>query len=641
MEYRREIDGLRAIAVLPVMLFHAGIGAFGGGFVGVDVFFVISGYLITKIILNDLARGKFSIIDFYERRARRILPALFLVMLVSIPFAWLFLTAPEYKSFSRSLIAVSIFASNVLFYRESGYFDTTAELKPLLHTWSLAVEEQYYLVFPIILMFIWKRARRWLFVSLLTGAVASLAFAQWAVYTKPAAAFYLLPTRGWELLVGALAAVYLSQTSRQGFGRTAGEVGGWLGVILIFYAVFSYSKATPFPGYYALVPTLATVLIIVFATENNTVGRFIGNRAFVALGLISYSAYLWHQPLFAFARHGGVEEPDRHLFIVLLVIALALAFFTWKFVEGPFRSQGIIKRALFLKIVIVGGLFFIGFGYYGRANEGFPENTIIPDSGQAKLTDRNFVVLGDSHGEHLISGLVSITTGRVENFTSVGCIPFRNVDRYDSRFAPGECARTINSWLDKIIKDDPGAVIILSAMGPLYLDAVPFKGKDVARVTGLGVELITDKSITDRYKVFEIGLRQTLSELSSLRKSNVIFAIDVPELGIDSGCSKGSKKLSIGKFVLRDLVPAADAQNCVVPRQEYEDRAVSYKKLVSDVVAEFPATLVFDPTDSFCDSRFCRGYDPRYGFLYRDVDHLSASGSRFYAERLADFIYRK
>lgn len=154
--------------------------------------------------------------------------------------------------------------------------------------------------------------------------------------------------------------------------------------------------------------------------------------------------------------------------------------------EGPFRSQGIIKRALFLKIVIVGGLFFIGFGYYGRANEGFPENTIIPDSGQAKLTDRNFVVLGDSHGEHLISGLVSITTGRVENFTSVGCIPFRNVDRYDSRFAPGECARTINSWLDKIIKDDPGAVIILSAMGPLYLDAVPFKGKDVARVTGLG-----------------------------------------------------------------------------------------------------------------------------------------------------------
>ena len=193
MQYRREIDGLRAIAVLPVILFHAGFETFGGGFVGVDVFFVISGYLITTIILGELEQGKFSIVNFYERRARRILPALFLVMLVCIPFAWLWLLPSDMKDFAQSLVAVSVFASNILFWRESGYFDTAAELKPLLHTWSLAVEEQFYVLFPLLLMLFWKLGKRWILVTLGLAFIASLALAQWAAYAKPAAAFYLLP----------------------------------------------------------------------------------------------------------------------------------------------------------------------------------------------------------------------------------------------------------------------------------------------------------------------------------------------------------------------------------------------------------------------------------------------------------------
>jgi peptidoglycan/LPS O-acetylase OafA/YrhL len=228
MNYRREIDGLRALAVLPVILFHAGFETFSGGFVGVDVFFVISGYLITTIILTELEQGKFSLINFYGRRALRILPALFLVMLVCIQFAWFWLLPSDMKGFSQSLVTVSVFASNILFWRKSGYFDTASELKPLLHTWSLAVEEQYYILFPLFLMLFWGRGKRWMLVTLGLVSIASLAVAQWAAYAKPAVAFYLLPTRAWELLIGALAAFYLSDANRKEFGKGLSEVGGGL-----------------------------------------------------------------------------------------------------------------------------------------------------------------------------------------------------------------------------------------------------------------------------------------------------------------------------------------------------------------------------------------------------------------------------
>ncbi len=178
MNYRREIDGLRALAVLSVILFHAGFETFSGGFVGVDVFFVISGYLVTTIILAELEQGSFSILNFYERRARRILPALFLVMLVCVPFAWFWLLPSDMKDFSQSLVAVSVFASNILFWRESGYFDTAAELKPLLHTWSLAVEEQYYVLFPLFLMLFWRLGKRSILVMLGLVFVASLDVAE-------------------------------------------------------------------------------------------------------------------------------------------------------------------------------------------------------------------------------------------------------------------------------------------------------------------------------------------------------------------------------------------------------------------------------------------------------------------------------
>ena len=372
MDYRREIDGLRALAVLPVILFHAGFETFSGGFVGVDVFFVISGYLITSIILSELEQGKYSIVNFYERRARRILPALFLVMLVCIPFAWFWLLPRDMKDFSQSLAAVSVFASNILFWRESGYFDKAAELKPLLHTWSLAVEEQFYVLFPLFLMLFWRLGKRWILILLAVVFVASLCVAQslthsqWGSLAKTAASFFLLPTRGWELLIGAFAAFYLSKANRTEFSRCVGEVGGWVGVALILYSVFAYSKATPFPGFYALVPTVGTVVIILFATQQTTVGNFLGNKAFVGVGLISYSAYLWHHPLFAFARHRSVSEPSHLVFAVLSIVSLILAYFSWRYVEAPFRNKEIHSRVRVFAYSIIGSFFFICVGLAGH-----------------------------------------------------------------------------------------------------------------------------------------------------------------------------------------------------------------------------------------------------------------------------------
>ncbi|MCC6274951.1 MAG: acyltransferase, partial [Leptospiraceae bacterium] len=432
LDYRPEIDGLRALAVLPVILFHAGFEMFSGGFVGVDVFFVISGYLITTIILSDLEQGKFSIIDFYERRARRILPALFVVMLVSIPFAWFWFLPSDMKFYSRSLVAVSMFASNFLFWRETGYFDTSAEIKPLLHTWSLAVEEQYYVIFPLFLMLFWRFGKRRIFILLLIVFVASFVSAQLGASSRPAATFFLLPTRGWELLIGAFTAFYLYRSNRVEFSGWFREIGSWLGVALIFFSVFAYSEATPFPGIYALVPTVGTMLIILFATQSTTTGRFLGNKYFVGIGLISYSAYLWHQPLFAFARQRSLVEPGHQVFAILSVTSLILAYFSWRYIETPFRKKGYIRRSKIFAYAFCLTVFFIGVGLVGHITEGVfcrqnIANTMQLDARVAAnhglsadcaggyiessncMTDKNPEVLvwGNSYAMHLVQGLIA------------------------------------------------------------------------------------------------------------------------------------------------------------------------------------------------------------------------------------------
>ena len=357
MKYRSEIDGLRALAVLPVILFHAGFEWFDGGFVGVDIFFVISGYLITTIIISEMAEGKFSVVNFYERRARRILPALFFVISACIPIAWLWMIPEDLKNFGQSLVSVSIFASNILFWLESGYFDTASELKPLLHTWSVAVEEQYYILFPIFLMLTWRLGTQKILIFLFIVFVTSLGFAQWSAYNFPSAAFFLLPTRAWELLVGVFTAFYLKHNGHLKFQNT-NQVLSLLGFGMIVYSITFFDKTLPFPSLYTLIPVIGTSLLIICAVQQTIVNKFLSLRPIVGLGLISYSAYLWHQPLLVFARYETLGELSYSLTLILCCSSVLMAWISWRFVELPFRNKVLTSRRFILLFSIVGILSF-------------------------------------------------------------------------------------------------------------------------------------------------------------------------------------------------------------------------------------------------------------------------------------------
>ncbi len=300
MKYRPEIDGLRSVAVLPVILFHAGFSWMSGGYVGVDVFFVLSGYLITTILLSDIAAGRFSLRQFYERRARRILPALFLVMAACFPFAWVWMLQTQFLEFAESVAATTLFISNIFYWTETGYFAAAAEENPLLHTWSLAVEEQYYLLFPPILALCMMAGRR-VGLAVVAGMAASSLVVAFAAPVDQAAKFFLTHMRIWELLAGALCAFVLQHRAPWCNGPLAA-----LGLAMIAVPVIVFDHATPFP-HFAVLPVAGTVLIILCAGHGSGIARLLSMRGFVGIGLISYSAYLWHAPL----RASGTSSARR------------------------------------------------------------------------------------------------------------------------------------------------------------------------------------------------------------------------------------------------------------------------------------------------------------------------------------------
>lgn len=365
MEYRPEIDGLRAVAVLPVILFHAGISGFEGGFVGVDIFFVISGYLISSIIMADLQAGKFSILLFYERRARRIVPALTLVTVSTIPFAWLLLDPRSMQDYAESLIGVGTFSSNFFFWRQVGYFDQTAELKPLLHTWSLSVEEQYYILFPLFLSAIWVRGRGFVFAAMAILAFVSLNLAQWASSSFPAAGFFLLPTRGWELLSGVLLALMFHQGNLR-TPYSSAQLLSLIGLLAIVCSVFFLDETTPFPSYYSLLPVVGTLLIIAYAVKGTLVYHLLANRLAVGIGLVSYSAYLWHQPFFSFLRqYRSGEEPGQSVMLLLSLLTFGLAYLSWRYVEAPFRDKRKFDRKTIFALSGAAMTGLVAAGWFG------------------------------------------------------------------------------------------------------------------------------------------------------------------------------------------------------------------------------------------------------------------------------------
>ena len=367
MTYRPEIDGLRAIAVLAVIFFHAHVPGFSGGFVGVDVFFVISGFLITRVIDTELASGKFSFARFYERRLRRIVPALAVMLLATIPPALLLLSPDDLKDFFQSLLATCLCSSNVLFWKEAGYFDTQAELKPLLHTWSLSVEEQFYLCYPVIVTTLFRMPRSLLFPTLGVCAVISGYLSEYYITADRVFAFFMLPTRCWELLIGGCVAA-ITPTHKQTESPAKEQIADTFaiaGVALICWGIATYDHTTPFPGIHAIPPSLGTGLIILFACHGRIVKRILGHPLLVRIGVLSYSLYLWHHPLFALARHALLGEPGPLAWVGISVLTVVAAVVSWTFVEQPARSRASVSTPRFALTLVLAYGFLVAIGSFG------------------------------------------------------------------------------------------------------------------------------------------------------------------------------------------------------------------------------------------------------------------------------------
>lgn len=635
MEYRREIDGLRALAVVPVLLFHAGVPGFSGGFVGVDVFFVISGYLITSILLAELAHDRFSLLAFYERRARRILPALFLVMAASLPLAWVWLAPSDLKDFGKSLIGVALFSSNFLFWQQSGYFDTAAELKPLLHTWSLAVEEQYYLLFPPMVMLIWRVARRrlgWLLAAL---ALLSLAVAETRNVSASATTFFLLPSRSWELLAGALISLRHHGTPPCEDAGLPAQVLGLGGLLAILVAVFAFDNHTPFPGLAALLPVGGAVAVIAGANPATLAGRLLGSRLLVGCGLLSYSAYLWHQPLFAFARHASLEKPSPMLFAGLVLLTFGLAYLSWRFVETPFRRRERFTRRRIFALAGLGSLLFIFVGFacqaanhLSRYRLSAEQATLIASAQRSPLREKchtshadylkpaaactffapdvRWAVLGDSHAVELAYALAKALEPAgigVKQLSFAGCPP-----TWGRRELHTDCARWTAEAVDHLIATPQIDAVVVSYRINMHL-----YGEHVA----VYPQLPSEGSDAERAAIWQAygGLLERLQSAGK-RVALVLQAPELPQWATD--------------MIFKHRHQTGDLAG--VPTAWWQQR----NAWVSAHRATLPAGVsVIDPAELLCDARNC--YVTRQDqALYFDDDHLSVSGAGLVARRLLE-----
>jgi peptidoglycan/LPS O-acetylase OafA/YrhL len=458
MLYRPHIDGLRAVAIVPVLLFHADLTLFPGGFTGVDVFFVISGFLITSLIVEEIGQGRFTIWNFYKRRVLRILPAYLVVIAAVLATSWFTLFPDETRALGRSVAAASLFVSNIYFWRFSGYFDPDVEAAPLLHTWTLSVEEQYYILLPVSLILVARYLGRRYALALVAVSVASFVLSLWAMTQYETAAFYMLPTRAWEFGLGSLAAVTGLVT--RGSPRLRG-LGAAAGAALIAWGVFGLSEESVFPGVNAIFPALGAMLLIAFA-EGNPAGRVLSSLPFVAIGKISYSLYLWHWPIIVFWKMQVSPVLDAGDVAIVVALSLVVAALSFRYVEEPFRRPEMRRRpavllnsaalaslalAASLGAGIVAGADRWGGSYppelveiasyvdYRSDLEGHPCFIHARVPGREKAFDTQaclaadagrptLLVLGDSHADHLMPAMEEAFPQFAVRFAgATGCAP--------------------------------------------------------------------------------------------------------------------------------------------------------------------------------------------------------------------------
>jgi peptidoglycan/LPS O-acetylase OafA/YrhL len=657
-KYRADIDGLRAIAVLSVVSFHAFPNTIKGGFIGVDIFFIISGFLISTIIFSNLEKDSFSFIEFYSRRIKRIFPALLLVLIACFAAGWFVLLADEYKQLGKHIAGGAGFIANFMFWKESGYFDNAADTKPLLHLWSLGIEEQFYIVWPLLLCFAWKY-RLNLLILTLTVLTISFVLNINEIQGDAIASFYSPQTRFWELLVGSVLA-YITLYKQNLFfkfrlkldtwlslliraeepeikGNTLRSVQSLLGATLITIGMMVITKEKAFPGWWAVLPTIGAVLIISAGMDAWLNRAILSNHVLVWFGLISFPLYLWHWSLLSFARIIESEKPSQSIRIAVILISIVLAWLTYKLIEKPIRFGKYSKAKtimLFISMIIVGcmgyscykldGLVFrkiakksVDFiykienlGYLKCQNEPLLNNLgfcFISPNGKS-----NAALIGDSHAADKFYGIANADKDR--RWMLIGnhsCPPVYGI-HVESMVK--DCQLKFENIIGWLSTSSDIKIVGLSFFGNIFLTtsyaADHIQGKRGPEITKISSK---DSSKASRTDIFFNGLNSTVDILEKSGKQ-VILMIDVPEL----------------PFLPRDCY-RSPYKKCQLTRSEAELRQREQRALITKLKQQHPLLRVFDPINLICPKDFCL-FQNEDLIIYRDSHHLSLRGSDLYAQ---------
>lgn len=567
LTYRPEIDGLRTLAVVSVLLYHAElfIGRqqfFSGGYLGVDVFFVISGFLITGILLKELQQnGRISIARFYERRARRLLPALLAVIIASLPLAWHFLLPSELINYAWSVLSSQLFGSNIFWhYSLQEYGAQSALLKPFLHTWSLAVEEQYYIVFPMLLGLLFSYFRRYLLLVIAVGIVISLEFSVWMTTRDSSFSFYMLPSRFWELLAGAALAIVMSQSATSFSSSSAflSRLAPGLGIVMIVWAIVCFDFESQHPGYITLIPVLGTLLVIAYAHKEDVVTQILSSRIFVGVGLISYSLYLWHYPVFAFGRIAD-STPTWHDKLQWFVFTFLLSILTYFLLEKPFRDRNKVALRTFLTVIIAATVLVTALLGYWIFREGLSERLppIIQKALKSDRTDRfatefgayldqyqveNVFLLGDSHAGILEPEIRKVlpNTTQVHDLTKGGCPFFPHFDRLDrGAESAKKCTSEYQASRLQTLRDYSPSLVIVASRFPLYFSGKTFVNSE-HQAMAESVEQASKYEFRHSDAPSESGEKQTGDMMQAFQQGiealaqyghSVVLIYPVPEVG--------------------------------------------------------------------------------------------------------------
>ena len=645
LRYRPDIDGLRAVAVLPVVFYHAALG-FSGGFVGVDVFFVISGFLITKIIYDLVIAGKFSFVEFYDRRVRRLFPALFVMFLLVTAWSVIHLISPDLLAYGASLAAATAYLSNVDFYHGTGYFITQARTQPLLHTWSLAVEEQFYIVVPFVLFVLVRYVpRRFHVPAIVAISVLSWCLCVWVTRIDTSAAFYLLPMRAWELGLGGVLAISAPAILRR---RPVAEVVSLVGMAMILFSIFDFSGATPFPGWHATIPTVGTAAVLSTGGRSGaTVERVLSMKMFTFIGEISYSLYLWHWPVIVAFTYAAPSPPTPATSLLAIAISLVLATLSWQFVEKPFRKRRLLgdARSLFIAAVCASALTIAcGAGLY--LSKGLPQRqpravlALLDDSRWTTVHNEchretkqrlqenrlcvrgapgvapSFVLAGDSHADALSEGLFEAARRHGVagvQITAPGFVPL-----------PGR-----HSLTSEVSKGLAGPFMVYLRANP-SLKTIIITGFWVQEATGQSYRNPSQMVFVDAQydgsgaaydpKALHNGLARLVSAFPA---RHFILLDDVPT-GDQLSLSEYARLITSGVRVPQPGLARADA----------DKQRATYEPILRAVAKEHKNVSYEPVLARLCGPQICPLFRPDGIPIIRDGDHLSRYGSADLASSL-------